>query len=158
MEEMVKRCQVPAFGHWNWSFYDEDIPISQYFESRLFGGDHGGDLFKVLSPCKDQGFRHSFASSRITIGQKIALAFHRVYSFHFIHNDSKNPDTLRRDVIPESGYSSAMMCSWEDAAAGSVLDRRASSSFRILSISLILAVKTFVTRTDFKEHDHLLRA
>ncbi|XP_042440068.1 uncharacterized protein LOC122025337 [Zingiber officinale] len=54
MEEMVKRCQVPAFGHWNWSFYDEDIPISQYFESRLFGGDHGGDLFKVLSPCKDQ--------------------------------------------------------------------------------------------------------
>lgn len=50
----MKRCHVPAFGHWNWSFYDEDIPISQYFESRLFGGDHGGDLFKVLSPCKDQ--------------------------------------------------------------------------------------------------------
>ncbi|CAL9078244.1 hypothetical protein MUK42_06930 [Musa troglodytarum] len=56
---MMTRYQVPAFGHWNFNFYDE-ISISQYFESareaglvrpRLFGGD-GEDLFRVLSPYK----------------------------------------------------------------------------------------------------------
>lgn len=55
----MTRYQVPAFGHWNFNFYDE-ISISQYFESareaglvrpRLFGGD-GEDLFRVLSPYK----------------------------------------------------------------------------------------------------------
>ncbi|WOL03694.1 hypothetical protein Cni_G12414 [Canna indica] len=55
MEDVVRRHQVPAFGHWNFSFYDDETPISQYFESRFCGGD-GGDLFKfeVLSPCKDE--------------------------------------------------------------------------------------------------------
>ncbi|THU68160.1 hypothetical protein C4D60_Mb08t00970 [Musa balbisiana] len=59
MEDVMTRYQVPAFGHWNFNFYDE-ISISQYFESareaglvrpRLFGGD-GEDLFRVLSPYK----------------------------------------------------------------------------------------------------------
>lgn len=46
----MKRYQVPAFGHWNWSFDDDAFPISDYLESHFFAGDHKGGFFKVLPP------------------------------------------------------------------------------------------------------------